>query len=70
MTMGVKDVDTWNMAPPPFPMPERELAVYAGDYFALLRPSELVTIILNHVDAWQANRDKLLLASRICKGGS
>jgi hypothetical protein len=64
------DVDTWNMAPPPLPMPERELAVYAGDYLALLRPSELVTIILNHVDAWQANRDKLLLALRICEGGS
>jgi len=64
------DFDTLNMAPPPLPMPDRELAVYAGDYFALLRPSELVAIILNHVDAWQTNRDKLLLALRMCEGGS
>ena len=54
--------------PPPFPMPERELAVYAGDHFALLLPSELVQIILAHTDAWQANQDKLLLALRLCEG--
>jgi len=38
--------------PPPPPLPERELAVYAGAYFALLRPSELMEIILSHIDAW------------------
>jgi hypothetical protein len=55
-------------APPPFPVPERELAVYAGPYFTLLRPSELLGIILSHVDAWQANRRQLLMALRLCEG--
>ena len=55
-------------APPPFPLPEREIAVYAGAYFTLLRPSELVEIILTHMDAWQANQDRLLMALRLCEG--
>jgi hypothetical protein len=59
---------TGNLAPPPIPVPERELAVYVGPYFALLRPSELVAIILEHVDAWQANRAQLLMALRLCEG--
>lgn len=54
--------------PPPVPMPERELAVYAGDYFTLLLASELVQIILTHTDAWQANQDKVLIALRLCEG--
>jgi hypothetical protein len=57
-------------APPPFPVPERELAVYAGPYFALLRPSQLLEIILSHVDAWQANRSQLLMALRLCEGNT
>lgn len=56
--------------PPPFPMPERELAVYAGEYFALLLPSELIDIILTHMDAWQAKRDQVLLALRLCEGNT
>jgi hypothetical protein len=49
-------------------MPERELAIYAGPNFTLLRPSELLEIILNHVDAWKANQATLLLALRMCEG--
>ena len=69
-TNPATDIKTWNLAPPPFPMPERELAVYAGSYFALLRPSELVSIILAHVDAWQSNRKQLILALRLCEGNT
>lgn len=64
------DGKTWNKAPPPLPLPERELAVYAGPNFALLLPSELVTIILEHIDAWQANRDQLLMALRLTEGNT
>jgi hypothetical protein len=63
-------IKTWNMAPPPFPLPERELAVYAGPYFALLRPSELITIILEHIDVWQAHRKQLLMALRLTEGNT
>jgi len=38
-------------APRPSRVPETRLAVYAGPYFALLRPSQLLEIILSHVDA-------------------
>jgi hypothetical protein len=51
-------------------MPERELAVYAGPFFALLLPSELVGIILTHHAAWQANRKRLLMALRLCEGNT
>jgi len=53
---------------PPLPLPERELAVYAGPHFALLLPSQLIAIILEHSDAWQANRAQLLMALRITEG--
>ena len=62
------DITTWNMAPPPLPLPERELAVYAGPYFTLLLPSELVAIIPEHIDAWQAHREQLLMALRLTEG--
>jgi hypothetical protein len=67
---ATEDIQTWNMAPPPLPMPERELAVYAGHHFALLLPSELLEIILSHMDVWQANRKQLLTALRLCEGGT
>jgi hypothetical protein len=67
---ATEDIHTWNMAPPPLPMPERELAVYAGRHFALLLPSELLEIILSHMDVWQANREQLLTALRLCEGGT
>jgi hypothetical protein len=37
------DIRTWNTALPPIPLPERELAVYARAYFALLSPSHLAS---------------------------
>jgi hypothetical protein len=46
------DQDTWNNAPPPLPLGERELAVYAGSHFTLLLLNELVTFILANVNAW------------------
>lgn len=64
------EIATWNMGPPPLPLPERELAVYAGPYFALLLPSELITIILRHIDAWQANQEQLLMALRFAEGNT
>jgi hypothetical protein len=67
-TDAASDPKTWNSAPPPLPLPERELAVYAGPHFAILLPSELIALILANIDAWQANRDKLILALRLCEG--
>ena len=58
----------WNTAPLPVPVPERELAVYVGPYFALLLPSQLLDIVSTHVDAWQANNTKVLMALRLCEG--
>jgi len=69
-TDAADDISTWNMAPPPLPLPERELAVYAGHSCTLLRPSELLEIILNHVDAWKTNQTTLLQTLRLCEGGS
>jgi hypothetical protein len=60
--------DVAEITVPPLPLPERELAVYAGPYFTLLLPSELVTIILEHVDAWPAHREQLLMALRLTEG--
>ncbi len=57
-----------NHAPPPFPLPERELAVYWGPYFALLRPSEILTIVLTHADAWTQRRDHILQTLRQFEG--
>ena len=57
-------VKTRNKALPPLPLPERELAVYAGPHFALLTASELLSIVLDHVDAWQENKKDILLALR------
>jgi hypothetical protein len=68
-TEEIEDVKTWNQGPPAIPIPERELAVYAGSSFALLRASELLQIILSHVDAWKANEAKLLMALRHCESG-
>jgi hypothetical protein len=65
---AAEDALTWNLAPPPIPMPERELAVYAGLNLALLLPSELLDTIIFHMDAWQANRNRLLMALRLCEG--
>ena len=57
-----------NHAPPPLPMPERELAVYWGPYFTLLRPSEIVTLILTHTEAWLQRRTDILQTLRQFEG--
>jgi hypothetical protein len=59
---------TRNVAPPPLPMPEWELAVYAGPYFTLLMPSDLMQIVLTHLDACKANEEQLITALRLCEG--
>jgi hypothetical protein len=69
-TDAAADIKTWNTGPPPIPLPERELAVYAGPNFTLLLPSELITIILTNIDAWQANQEQLILALRLCEGST
>ena len=69
-TDAADDISTWNLAPPSLLLPERELAVYAGHYFALLRPSELLEIILGHVDTWKANQSTLLMTLRLCEGST
>jgi hypothetical protein len=67
-TEAADEMETLNMGPPPLPLPERELAVYAGSHFALLLPSELLNIVLSHIDAWQKHREQLLMALRHCEG--
>lgn len=57
-----------NHAPPLLPLPERELAVYWGPYFTLLRPSEILTIILTHTDVWTQHRDAILQTLRQFEG--
>ncbi|MCA1617693.1 MAG: transposase, partial [Acidobacteria bacterium] len=59
-----------SVGPPRRLMPERELAVYAGPYFALLRPSELMEIIFDNLKAWQANESQWRKALRLCEGSS
>ena len=63
-----KPLGSLNSGPPALPLPERELAVYAGDHFALLLPSELMQIVLDNLDAWQQNKQHLLQALRLCEG--
>jgi len=69
-TETATDVKSWNQGPPFGLLPERELAIYAGPHFALLLGSELVTLILEHIDAWQANREQLLTALRLAEGNT
>lgn len=60
---------TEGSAPPrPRLLPGREITAYFGDHYAILLPSELVTIILDHHDAWLVNREQLLAAIRFCEG--
>lgn len=46
-------------------IPEVELAVYAGNAYALLTASEVVAILLDHADAWHHNRSRILAALRL-----
>ena len=54
--------------PRPELLPGREITAYFGDHYTILLPSELVTIILDHIEAWQNNRQQLLAALRFCEG--
>ncbi len=58
------------VSPPSRLMPEREVAVYTGAYFALLRPSELMEIVFDNLTAWQANEQQWRKALRLCEGSS
>ena len=51
-------------------LPGREITAYFGNHYAILLPSELVTIILDHHEAWAGNREPLLAALRFCEGGN
>lgn len=56
---------------PPAPsLPGRELVVYWGPYYAILLPSELFTIVFDHLPAWQANQARWIEAMRYCEGRS
>ena len=56
---------------PPGPrLPGRELVIYWGPYYAILLPSELFTIVFDHLPAWQANRAQWVEAMRYCEGRS
>jgi hypothetical protein len=46
-------------------IPEVELAVYAGNAYALLTASEIVAIILHHAPTWRRNRSTILAALRL-----
>lgn len=69
-TEEAMDAKSWNQGPPPHLIPGREFAIYAGPYFALLPGSELVSLILDHIKAWQANREQLLTTLRLAEGGT
>jgi hypothetical protein len=62
-----RDSEQRPWSPPPLPLPKRELAVYGGPYFALLRPGELLTIILENHEGWVRNQDRLLEALRLAE---
>jgi hypothetical protein len=43
--------------------------LYANGYFAILKASVFMEIILNHLDVWHARKDIILRALRYCEGG-
>jgi len=57
-----------NQGPPPLPLPEREVAVDAGPYFTLLKPSELMEIVCTHWNVWADRRDDILDALKRFEG--
>ena len=54
--------------PTPRLLPGREITAYWGDHYAVLLPSQLISIILDNYQAWLANRDQLIAALRYCEG--
>ena len=61
------DPQAWRRLRPTL-LPGREITAYWGDRYAILLPSELITIVLDHYQAWAANREPLLAAIRFCEG--
>ena len=41
---------------------------YSGGAFALLRPSQVVEVVVRHADVWAARLDHILAAVRYCEG--
>jgi hypothetical protein len=56
------------LLPPPALQAGREITAYWQDHYLILLPSELFTIVLDHYQAWLANREQLLAALRFCEG--
>ncbi len=54
--------------PNPALAPGREITAYWQGHYTILRPSELVTIILDNYQAWLANREQLVAALQFCEG--
>jgi hypothetical protein len=52
---------------PPLMVPEVELAVYAGKYYALLTASELLTIVFDNLPVWQKHSRKILASLRFAE---
>jgi hypothetical protein len=52
----------------PVILPGREITCYWRGHYAILLPSQLFTIVLDHYQAWLANRDQLIAAMRFCEG--
>ena len=50
-------------------LPGREITVYWRGHYAILLPSELITLVLDNYQAWLQNRDQLLAALRFCEAG-
>jgi len=44
------------------------LIVYAGGYFGIFNPSEVLEVILTHADVWRARQAEILAAVRHCEG--
>lgn len=68
MYLAISDSDKRPWSPPPMMLPEREFAVYAGPYYALLRASELMALVLDNLDAWSQNKDTILAALQVTEG--
>ncbi len=49
-TYAAMDIKTRSQGPPPIALPEPELAIYAGPYFALLLPSSVSFVRLPRPD--------------------
>jgi len=66
--LAVSGSDKRPWSPPPRFLPEREFAVYVGQYYALLLASELMAIILENFEVWRQNKDKILSALQMTEG--